>query len=30
MLKLQLFRCFQPFCSFLLLSVYASTKTSNI
>ena len=29
MLRLQLLRSFQPFCSFLRLSVHASTKTSN-
>ncbi|WMV46676.1 hypothetical protein MTR67_040061 [Solanum verrucosum] len=29
MLRLQLLRSFQPFYSFLRLSVYASTKTSN-
>ncbi|WMV49706.1 hypothetical protein MTR67_043091, partial [Solanum verrucosum] len=29
MCKLQLLRSFQPFCSFLRLSVHASTKTSN-
>ncbi|KAG5571499.1 hypothetical protein H5410_061265 [Solanum commersonii] len=29
MLKLQLLRFFQPFSSFLRLSVHASTKTSN-
>ncbi|KAG5585257.1 hypothetical protein H5410_045691 [Solanum commersonii] len=29
MLRLKLLRSFQPFCSFLLLNVYASTKTSN-
>ncbi|KAG5606382.1 hypothetical protein H5410_027874 [Solanum commersonii] len=27
--RLQLLRSFQPFCSFLRLSVHASTKTSN-
>ncbi|KAG5590491.1 hypothetical protein H5410_041005 [Solanum commersonii] len=29
MRRLQLLRSFQPFCSFLRLSVHASTKTSN-
>ncbi|WMV08476.1 hypothetical protein MTR67_001861 [Solanum verrucosum] len=29
MLSFQLLRSFQPFCSFLRLSVHASTKTSN-
>ncbi|WMV45362.1 hypothetical protein MTR67_038747 [Solanum verrucosum] len=29
MLRLQLLCSFQPFCSFLRLSVHASTKTSN-
>ncbi|WMV24875.1 hypothetical protein MTR67_018260 [Solanum verrucosum] len=29
MLIIQLLRSFQPFCSFLRLSVHASTKTSN-
>ncbi|WMV08572.1 hypothetical protein MTR67_001957 [Solanum verrucosum] len=29
MLRLQLIRSFQPFCSFLRLSVHAFTKTSN-
>ncbi|WMV25110.1 hypothetical protein MTR67_018495, partial [Solanum verrucosum] len=28
-LRFQLLRSFQPFCSFLRLSVHASTKTSN-
>ncbi|WMV49581.1 hypothetical protein MTR67_042966 [Solanum verrucosum] len=29
MLKLPLLHSFKPFCSFLRLSVHASTKTSN-